>query len=28
VYEPDDEHGWTTERLERMLERGPEEGAP
>lgn len=28
VYEPDEEHGWTTERIERMLDRGPEEGAP
>ncbi len=28
VYEPDEEHGWTTEKIERMLKCGPEEGAP
>lgn len=28
VYEPDEEHGWTTEKVERMLKRGPEEGGP
>jgi len=26
VYEPDEEHGWTTEEIERMLDREPEEG--